>query len=537
MKRLNFFLLTCIAATLLSACGSSPIISTPIENIDSTPIKYDNLSQEEKQNWVHLDLVADTIPGMSVDKAYKEIIKNKKGKTTIVAVLDSGIDIRHEDLDDVIWRNKDEVANNGKDDDKNGYVDDVNGWNFLGDTYNEQLEFVRLLASGNSQDPRYREAQTEYDSQYKRYSGLKTQYDQLWRQFNAADKALQKHFYKDEFSFDELYEIKTKDQSLLQHIGVLKFISKNGYETNVEARKKIKSSMNSIHERLTIHLDKQLKGRKTGDDPDDFSQTAYGDHIVLPKKTDESHGTHVAGVIAAERNNNRGIRGVANNVLIMPLRVVPNGDEYDKDVALAIRYAVDNGAHIINTSFGKSFSPHSAKVREAIVYAASNDVLIVNAAGNDKENLDNKNSFPNDAFNGSAEISDNFLSVGALSNKTGSSMVATFSNYGKREVDIFAPGYQIYSPEPENGYDYINGTSFSAPAVAGIAALIKSQYPKLSAPEIKQIILDSGVKLNTKVVVPGDSNSVKPFDQLSKSGKIANAYNALLLAGQRASLK
>lgn len=537
MQKVKILLFNLLAVLIFSSCGSSPILLTPIENIDTTPIKFNALTELEKQNWMHLDLVVDTIPGMSVDKAYNELIKNKKGKTTIVAVLDSGIDIRHEDLDGVIWRNKDEIPNNNIDDDNNGYVDDVNGWNFLGDTYHEQLEFVRLLTSGNTNHPRYKEAQAEYELQLKKYTGLKSQYDQIWQQFDNADKALVKELYKDEYTLEEVNAIDTKNQSIQQSINVIRFILNNGFDTNVAARTQLQSDITAINERLDYNLNKNFKGRKTSDDPDDFSQKTYGDHIILPKTPEESHGTHVAGVIAAERDNNRGMRGVANNVLIMPIRTVPNGDEYDKDVALAIRYAVDNGAHIINTSFGKSFSPHSNKVREAIIYAARNNVLIVSAAGNDKENLDTKNSFPNDAIDGSAEISDNFLSVGALAPKTGSNMVASFSNYGKREVDVFAPDYDMYSPKPENGYAFINGTSFAAPAVAGVAALVKSKYPKLSAAEIKQIIIDSGVRLTTKVVVGGDAGNIKTFDQLSKSGKIVNAYNALLLASERASLK
>ena len=133
MKTLRTLIATTTLTLLLFSCGgTAEILSTPVENIDSSPLKVSELTKAEKQNWGHLDLVKDTIPGMSVDKAYAEIIKNKKGKSVIVAVIDSGIDIDHEDLDDVIWTNRKEIPNNGKDDDKNGYVDDVHGWNFLG---------------------------------------------------------------------------------------------------------------------------------------------------------------------------------------------------------------------------------------------------------------------------------------------------------------------------------------------------------------------------------------------------------------------
>ena len=214
----------------------------------------------------------------------------------------------------------------------------------------------------------------------------------------------------------------------------------------------------------------------------------------------------------------------------MAIRAVPNGDEYDKDVALAIRYAVDNGASVINTSFGKYYSPHTSWVREAIAYAGSKNVLIVNAAGNDAQDLDVKDVFPNDALGVGPEVSDNFISIGAISPKYGSGIVSDFSNYGKVNVDLFAPGSDIYSAVPQNEYKKNSGTSMASPAVAGVAALIRSYYPNLTAAQVKQILMDSGLPIKTRVVVGGDTNNIKAFSELSKSGKIVNAYNALLLA-------
>lgn len=239
----------------------------------------------------------------------------------------------------------------------------------------------------------------------------------------------------------------------------------------------------------------------------------------------------MAGIIAAERNNGLGINGVANNVEIMSIRAVPNGDEYDKDVALAIRYAVDNGAKVINGSFGKSFSPHADWVRDAIKYASDNDVVFVHAAGNDSKDVDTEPNFPDDNVN-FKEISDTYIRVGSLTSKYGSKLVSSFSNYGKNNVDVFAPGSDIYSTVPENEYESASGTSMAAPAVAGIAALIRSYYPKLTAAQVKQVILESGLPITTKVVVGGDASNVKPFVELSKSGRIANAYNALILASK-----
>ena len=525
------FALLGLAATILVACGStSDILTTPIENIDTSPLKVTDLTEVEKNNWGHLDLVKDTIPGMAVDKAYKELIKGKKGKKVIVAVIDSGIDIDHEDLDGVIWTNTKEVPNNGKDDDKNGYVDDIHGWNFLGDAYDEQLEYVRLLASENTSDPRYAEAQELLNTEEQTWTGRKTQYDQIAQVVKNSDETLVNHLNKKDYTLEEVNAIKTEDEALSQAIQMANRMNANGL-TLSQAAVEINSALEQINERLNFHFNKNFSGRKTNDDINNLSDTGYGNGNVKHVKKAESHGTHVAGIIAAERNNGLGANGVANNVEIMSIRTVPNGDEYDKDVALAIRYAVDNGAQVINGSFGKSFSPHADWVRDAIKYASDNDVVFVHAAGNDSNNIDVKRNFPDDNVN-FVEVSNTYIRVGALTSKYGSKMVSGFSNYGNKNVDIFAPGSAIYSTFPENEYKAISGTSMAAPAVAGLAALIRSQYPKLSAAQVKQVILDSGLHLTTKVVVGGDASNVKPFAELSKSGKIANAFNALIIASK-----
>ncbi|OZV70868.1 S8 family serine peptidase [Winogradskyella aurantia] len=530
--RLNYkvFSYILLAGIISLGCGSADIISTPLENIDSSPLKVSDLTDQEKKNWGHLDLEKDTIPGMAVDRAYAEIIKNKKGKSVIVAVIDSGIDIDHEDLNDVIWTNKDEVPGNGKDDDNNGYVDDIHGWNFLGDAYDEQLEYVRILASGDTTNPRYNEAQALYESEYDKWLGRKTQYDQIAQVVKNADESLAKHFGKKDYTIEEVNGITSEDPSLQQAIQVAKNISANG-GTLAEASEQLKEALEQINERLNFNLNKSFKGRKTGDDVDDLTETGYGNGNVKPVKKSESHGTHVAGIIAAERNNGLGANGVANNVEIMVIRTVPNGDEYDKDVALAIRYAVDNGAKVINGSFGKSFSPHADWVRDAIAYASDNDVVFVHAAGNDSNDIDVEPNFPDDNVD-FVEISETYIRVGSLTSSYGSKMVSGFSNYGKNNVDVFAPGSSIYSTTPENEYDFKGGTSMAAPGVAGVAALIRSYYPKLTAAQVKQVILDSGLPLTTKVVVGGDASNVKPFAELSKTGKIVNAYNALILASK-----
>ncbi|MGF1555803.1 S8 family peptidase [Paucihalobacter sp.] len=535
MKNLKHLFLSLVVAGLLLGCGATgAIISTPIENIDSSPLKVSALSENEKQNWGHKDLVKDTIPGMSVEKTYAELIKNRKGNKVIVAVIDSGIDIDHEDLRGVIWTNKKEIPNNGKDDDGNGYVDDIHGWNFLGDAYNEQLEFVRLLASGDTSDPRYAEAEKEYEEEYNKYTGYKTQYDQIALQVSSADETLKAHFKKDDYTKEEVNAIKTEDQALMQAVGLAKYVYGLDMASLSAFKKELNDGLTQINERLNYNLNKDFRGRTTGDDINDITDTNYGNGNVKPIKKAESHGTHVSGIIAAVRNNNLGANGVANNVEIMAIRAVPNGDEYDKDIALAIRYAVDNGAKIINASFGKSYSPHSDWVMDALKYAGDNDVLFVHAAGNDGKDLDSNHNFPNDAINNGPEITNTVITVGSLSSKYGSNLVSGFSNYGKINVDIFAPGDQIYSTMPENEYEFQGGTSMAAPGVAGIAALIRSYYPSLSAAQVKEAILQSGLALNTKVVVGGETSDVRPFADLSKTGKMASAYNAFILASQMA---
>lgn len=532
MRTIKHLLTVAVISTLLFGCGSTPlVISTPIESIDSSPLKVSELTEAEKHNWGHLDLAKDTIPGMSVDKAYAEIIKNKKGKSVIVAVLDTGIDINHEDLNDVIWTNEDEIPNNGKDDDNNGYVDDVHGWNFLGKGYNEQLEMVRIIASGDKSNPEYASAVAEYEKEYQKWSERKTQNDQIYQQIKSADETLTKHFGKKDYTKKEVAAIKTEDEGLSRSAQIATYLFNNGATSMAEVLEEVSNDLESINDRLNYNLNKDFNGRVTGDDPDDLSTKYYGDGNVMPVKKSESHGTHVAGIIAAERNNGLGANGVANNVKIMSVRTVPNGDEYDKDVALAIRYAVDNGAKVINGSFGKSYSPHSDWVRDAIAYAAKNDVVFVHAAGNDSKDVDVEPNFPDDNVN-YEEVADNYIRVGALTYKYGSNLVATFSNYGQKNVDVFSPGYQVYSTTPENEYKPYNGTSMAAPGVAGVAALIRSYFPSLTAAQVKKVIMDSGLPINTKVIVGGDSNDVRAFSELSKSGKIVNAYNALIMASQ-----
>ena len=522
-----------ITATLfLMGCGSTSLVSTPVENIDKVPLKISELTDAEKKHWGHLDLIKDTIPGMSVDRAYEEIIKNKKGKTVIVAVLDSGMDLDHEDIKNVLWTNKGEIPNNGKDDDGNGYVDDIHGYNFLGDSYNEELEYVRMLRLNIGDASDRAKARLMLDEEYPKALQNKQQYEQIFQVVKGADKLVRTELGKETYTKDDLMAIEPKTSQMEQSVAVLSQMFAYG-DSISEVLDELEEGITYFTDQVNYNLNKDFNGRiPVGDDPYDISDVPYGNGNPKNQVDTESHGTHVAGIIAAQRNNGKGVNGVAQNVEIMSIRAVPNGDEYDKDIALGIRYAVDNGASIINCSFGKAFSPEAQWVYDALQYAASKNVLIVHAAGNDGEDLDDPENpnYPNDHKFGNTEFVDNVLTVGALSSSYGSNMVATFSNYGKQNVDVFAPGDKIYSTMPNNDYEFQGGTSMAAPAVAGVAALIKSYYPGLSASQIKSIIMQSGLRSKASVIVAGDETKATTFNKISKSGKMVNAYNALIMA-------
>lgn len=553
MKILKSTLLLATAGLLLSSCGSSipPIVSTPIENIDATPLKVAPLSEDAMKSWAAADLVKDTVPGMSVDRAYAEILQGRKGKKVIVGVIDSGIDIEHEDLKDVIWVNEDEIPNNGIDDDKNGYIDDIHGWNFLGDIVEENMEYVRFIKklgpkfegrSESSISPAeradydmYKKAKAEYDQEYGETKSNLDRYRMLKSQITATHEALTKRFGKEDYTADDLKSMEDPTPEEQQQIAMLSQMLRSQV-TVPDLLKQVDRGIEYFQGRLNSHfnMNRDFRKEKLGDDPDNFSTRFYGNNDVDgpdPKKADARHGTHVAGIIAAQRDNGIGMNGVANNVEIMVVRAVPDGDEYDKDVALAIRYAVDNGAKVLNTSFGKYYSPHPEWVWDAIEYAAKKDVLIVNAAGNEGHDLDTIQVYPNDQKVGSSEeIGDTFITIGALNYQYGENMVATFSNYGKTSVDLFAPGVRIYATTPLNTYEFLQGTSMASPEVAGVAAMIRSYYPKLSAAQVKQILMDSGLTTPQTVILGGDRSNTDKFSNISTSGKMANLYNALILA-------
>jgi subtilisin family serine protease len=520
------FLSAFIAITISSCKTPAGIIGTDPANIDKTPLKTTKITDKDLKRWSHLDLVKDTIPGMSVDKAI-ELMKGRKSSKIIVAVIDSGIDIEHPDLKGAIWINKKEIAGNKIDDDKNGFVDDINGWNFLGDIENEQLELTRIVKKGDTNSKEYREAKAQLDKKIADLAPQKEQLDMIL----GADKACAIYLKKKNYSVDEVKAIKTTDAALGQAKMIMSQVLASS--TREAFDKEMVEYKDFVYNQLNYNLNLNHDGRKPlGNNPDDFNSKIYGNNIVWgPKKEGAKHGTHVAGIIAQIKNNGLGGDGVANgNVEIMTIRAVPNGDEQDKDIANAIRYAVDNGAKVINGSFGKDYSPHKQWVFDAIKYAESKDVLFVHAAGNDAKNIDTEPNFPNDADGTSPEYADNMLTIGALNFEFGSKMIADFSNYGKTNVDIFAPGVKIYATTPNNTYEYLQGTSMASPNVAGVASLIRSYFPTLTASQVKHIIMDSGTPISTSVMIGETNKTQTNLGEISKTGKIVNAYNALVLA-------
>jgi subtilisin family serine protease len=529
MKR-NFrpLYLSLAFAIALASCGTQKMVSTPVENIDNLPLKTTPVAENDLKRWSHLDLVKDTIPGMSVDKAYKELIKGKKGKKVIVGIVDSGVDINHEDLKAVIWTNPKEIAGNGIDDDKNGYIDDIHGWNFLGDAVHEQLEMTRIVKKGPG-TPDYDKAKAELEEELK---GIQPQKQQLDFILNA-EKTVATFLKKSDFTLEEVKAIQSDETGVKQAKAMFTQILSKSSKAEFDAQ--IEEFKDYVYGQINYNLNVEFDGRKiVGDNPNDLNDTKYGNNnVVGPEPKEAKHGTHVAGIVAQVRGNNLGGDGVTNNAEILTVRAVPNGDEYDKDIALGIRYAVDNGAKVINGSFGKYYSQQKEWVIDAIKYAESKDVLVVIAAGNESFDLDVTNKYPNDTYDGSPEFAKNVLIIGALSPAYGSKMIADFSNYGKNNVDIYAPGDEIYATTPLNTYEYLQGTSMASPNVAGVATLIRSYYPSLTAVQVKQIIMESGTPLKNTVTIGEDKHKAN-FADASKSGRIVNAYNALVLAAKMA---
>jgi subtilisin family serine protease len=506
------------------------------------------------KNWFNLDPVENQVNGVSSDKAYKELLIGKTGKKVIVAVIDSGIDIEHEDLKGVIWTNPNEIPNNGIDDDNNGYIDDVHGWNFLGgkegknvnkDSYEvtRMYKMLRPKYEGKSvkdidkkdrvEFATWEKVKGEFEEKYTTVQGEYSQYSTIAKQIERFNKLFEGYLDVDGLTAEKLKGLESNDAII--DMG-------KGFVLQIFDAVADDITLDSISNLINLDLE-QMAGEAlysyslefdasdiVGDNPAILDEKGYGNNDVIGKNTDNFHGTHVAGIIAAQRGNGIGTDGVANNVSIMALRAVPDGDEHDKDVANAIRYAVDNGALVINMSFGKAYSPNIEYVRSAIEYAASNGVLLVHAAGNGSSDNDEVLNFPNDNF-GKEDDWAHWIEVGASSWGKEGDYIGNFTNYGDKTVDLFAPGVAIYSTAPSNQYQDAQGTSMASPVTAGVAAMLFSYFPDLNAEQVKDILMRSVRKLDgLRVLLPGSIDQDINFSKLSKSGGIINAYEAVKLA-------
>ncbi|MBB6108215.1 Subtilase family protein [Mucilaginibacter lappiensis] len=540
----NYHKLLITGATLLTAITLSQTTSAQV---------LPKPEPEPPKGWQLLDLKENGFYGISLKPAYI-FLQGKKSKPVVVATIDSGIDTLQKDLKSILWTNTKEIPGNGIDDDHNGYVDDIHGWNFLGGPdgkadFNETTEEVREYNKLKGKFENITDTNAVDKKQYAYWKRVKTTYDSTVTKSRTETEQLQpimnalmvtSGYIKRGLSLPangtfkqaDLVKLKLANDTLTQskYVWDSIFSQEGSNKTNAAIIKDLSEYLAKLNNDLSPDL--EARKRIVGDNVDSMDQKPYGNNLL--KFSDASHGTGVAGLIGAIRNNGYGINGVADNVRIMAIKAVPNGDEYDKDIANAIRYAVDNGARIINMSFGKKISPHKEWLDEAFKYAASKDVLLVQAAGNDSQDVDVVPDYPNDTFlDGSSTDADNVINVGASGPKLGEHLAGDFSNYGKKNVDVFAPGVKVTTVDTDAEFMTEDGTSFSSPITAGVAALLLEYYPTLSARQLKQIILQSATPLTgTMVLRPGSKTIKVDFASLSKTGGIVNAYKALQIASK-----
>lgn len=533
-----------------------------LKNAKGTILDATAFLKLQPENWFNLS-PSEGAEGVSTEKTY-QVMGMPQSEDIIVAVIDSGVDVNHEDLQGKIWINEGEIPNDGIDNDGNGYVDDVFGWNFIGGSEGmATIEKDETLANGIRLVKGNNGAQVDADTlevtrELVRMKNLKTRVEELGETLNptqlaylikvrsivesavseakgvVANYSARLQSYKTAeailnsvgvsiMSIEAVRAIESQDSAVIEAKNTMLSLLSNGLS---EAR--LTRILDYYGDQLQYYYNENFNPRTiVGDNYADQNEKYYGNNDVIGP--DSSHGTHVSGSIAAVRDNNLGIKGVATNVKIMAIRVVPNGDERDKDVANGIRYAVDNGAKIINMSFGKAYSPFKKVVDEAVAYAESKGVLLVHAAGNDSKDNDLDPSFPQRTFLKEKRDFNNWLEIGASSFQKGLSLPAEFSNYGKKTVDLFAPGVDILSTTPDNNYDSYSGTSMASPTAAGVAALLMSYDPSLDADSVKALMIDTSRRYpKLKVNLPGTETPVL-FSSLSTYGSIVDALEAAKL--------
>jgi subtilisin family serine protease len=495
-------------------------------------------------DWYNLDYAKDSVIGVSVNQAY-ETIDVSTLQPVVVAVIDDGVDIKHPDFVGRIWTNEGETAGNGIDDDGNGYIDDVHGWNFLGNPSGENVSFETLEITRLYRDYRnrfegsepaslskaeqkeyalYLKYKEEYDAEVSAIEEEFAQFAQLSAMYGGAFAYMQEKLGREELTLNDLLEFRPADEDEGQVVRFLMIAEQQGLPDYLE-------SGSAYFERAleyNYNLDFDPRSMVNVDEAK-AANTGYGNHMVDAE--DPEHGTHVAGIIGAVRTNKTGVDGIAANAVIMPIRAIPGGDERDEDVALAIRYAADNGARVVNMSFGKAYSPRSELVFEAIKYAAEKDVLLIHAAGNDGSNNDKVQNFP-DGTLGKNKTYANYITVAASGPFADSTLLAGFSNYGRKKVDVMAPGVEIESLKPEGQMASNSGTSMAAPVVTGIAVLLRGLYPELSAKEIKKIITSSTQPFDDHVVITDEG--ALPLKKLLRNPGIVSSTGAIDAARKRA---
>ncbi|MEN9569744.1 MAG: hypothetical protein RL172_975 [Bacteroidota bacterium] len=529
---------------IYSTLGAALLIS--VAGFAQTSVK-----EEVPKNWHQLDKATTGYYGISLDKAYG-LLKTKKikSKQVLVAVIDSGIDTLHEDLKPVLWTNPREIPYNGIDDDKNGYIDDVHGWNFIGgkdgrnvkeDSYEGARVYHKLKAKYGSLIPDETTLTAEEKAEVEVYKKAQAKVvgdvspaevaflKRMLPSFLKGDSVIRKELGKAEYSCNDLQNYNSENADAKKTKSFLQQLCKaNGTEdiTNTQIQDEFEGRLRKAES--ADAAPKEYRKEIVQDNEDDINDRYYGNNDIMASTP--THGTHCSGIIAGVRNNGKGGDGVADNVRIMMLRAVPDGDEHDKDIANAIRYAVDNGAQVVSMSFGKDFSPQKHWVDDAVKYAETKGVLLVHAAGNDAKNVDTADNFPNANYINNKGRATNWITVGASGDPKNGGITASFSNYGKKEVDVFAPGVQIYATIPGgNTYGKLSGTSMACPVVAGTAALLLEYFPNLSAKQLKYVIEKSATAPDTEVNIPGTSDKVK-LAELSKTGGLLNAYEAVKLA-------
>lgn len=514
------------------------------------PTQEEEIFEPHLIDWQHSDALQGKVQGISSQAAY-DSMSGREPEDIVVAVIDSGVDIAHEDLQGQIWINEDEVPDNGIDDDANGYVDDIYGWNFLGGAEGENVayetkEITRIYRKYREQFENQQAANipAEKQAEFALYNKAKQAYTKEWTQlekdfdlvlkfgllYEVSDMHMRQATGKDQFTLADVQAVESNKPKVMEAKAFIKSILQDGFD-----REQWHDYQQQVRQQVDYHYNLDYFPREiVGDDPDELQYTGYGNNDVYG--TEPVHGTHVAGIIAAVRGNSIGPEGIARNVKIMCLRAVPNGDERDKDIGNAIHYAVDNGARIINLSFGKDLSPQESYVEAAIQHAEKQGVLIVHAAGNKSLNIDHNVFYPNRSLGSRAAA--NWIEVGASGRFCNKNLAASFSNYGRKQVDLFAPGVSIFGLAPNNGYDMHDGTSMAAPVVTGVAALVLSYFPSLSAEDLKAVLMESSIKhQRQRVYVPGSTQKKRKktkFKKLSRQGGIVNAYTAVQLALQKA---